>query len=101
AWPGLDEEAADSDAVASPAPQLGADPGQQLGEAERLRDVVDGARVEAEDDVDLAAAGGKDDRAHPGMAVGQAAAQVESVAVGQAEVQQEQVGIAGEGVRLG
>ena len=55
----LHAHAADLDRLRGQPAQQRADPGQQLGEPERLADVVVGARVEADDEVHLVGAGGE------------------------------------------
>ena len=67
------------------------DPGQQLGEPERLADVVVGARVEADDEVDLVGARGEHEDGEVGDVGPQPAADLEAVHAGQAEVEHEQV----------
>ena len=50
--------------LAGAAAQQGPGPGEQLGEPERLRDVVVGAGVEPDDGVDLVGPGGEDEDRH-------------------------------------
>ena len=71
--------------------QQGAHPGQQLGEAEGLADVVVGARVEADDEVDLVGAGGEHEDGEVGHLEPDPAADLEAVHAGQAEVEHQQV----------
>ena len=73
------------------AAQQGAHPGQQLGEPERLGDVVVGARVEPHDRVDLVGAGRQHEHRHPAALVAQAPAHLQPVHAGQAEVEHHQV----------
>ena len=72
--------------------EVGRDPGQQLGEAERLDDVVDGARLEPEHDVDLRVAGGEHDHRDRRVLPRGMHGDLRSVAVGEAEVEQHEVG---------
>ena len=72
--------------------EVGGDPGQQFGETERLDDVVDGARLEAEHDVDLRIAGGEHDDRHGRVLAGGVHGDHRPVAVGQTEVEQHEVG---------
>ena len=68
-------------------------PGEQLGQAERLRDVVVGARVEAHDGVHLVGAG-REDEDGDGTALGaDATAHLEPVDLRQSEVEQHEVGV--------
>ena len=69
-------------------------PGQQLGEPERLADVVVGARVEPDDEVDLVGARGEHEDGEVGEVGAQPAADLEAVHPGQAEVEHEQVDMA-------
>ena len=93
--PGVDHEIADGrgDAARTSHPsQLGADASEQLGELERLGDVVDRAGVEADDDVELLVACREHhDRGRRVGAVDRPA-DVEPVEIGQAQVEQHQVG---------
>ncbi len=73
------------------AAEYGADPGEQLGQAEGLDQVVVGAFVQRGDAVGLLAAGG-DDEDGAGPARGEPAADVQALGVGQAEVEQHHVG---------
>ena len=74
------------------APQQRADPGLQLGEAERLGQVVVGAVVEADHPVELAGTR-RDDHDRPGEAVlAGPLAHLETVHVGQPEVEDHHVG---------
>ena len=84
---GVDDEVAEDQApvgglvVAAQLPgpaQMGADPGEQLAGAERLGDVVVGADLETEDDVDLVVLGAEDDHRHPVPRPADLAADVES-----------------------
>jgi hypothetical protein len=65
--------------------------GEQLGEPERLGDVVVGARVEADDGVHLVGARGQDQDRH-GVALGaQPAGDLQTVHAGQPQVEDDQV----------
>jgi len=74
------------------APEPGTHSGEQLGETEGFGDVVVGTRVEADDDVDLVAAGRDDDDVQLRVAAAQLAAHVDAVDVGQPQVEQDEVG---------
>ncbi len=79
------------------APQQGADPGHELARAERLRDVVVGAELEAHDPVGLLGAGGQHDdgqRARLGRPA-EGAADLQAVDAGQHEVEDDEVRHAG------
>ncbi len=73
------------------AAQVGADAGEQLGEPERLDQVVVGAGVEAGDDVELLVAGGEDEDGQVGVRGAQPPADVDAVDVGQAEVEDDEL----------
>ena len=73
--------------VAAP-PQHRPHAGQQLGEPERLGDVVVGAGVEPEHGVDLVGPPGEHEDRHRAAGGAQAPAHVEAVDVGQPEVEQ-------------
>ena len=66
--------------------------GEQHGEAERFDEIVISARVEADDDIDLAAAGGKNDEQDLRIVAADGASQVDTVKVGKAKVQQNDFG---------
>ena len=66
-------------------------PGEQLGEAEGLGDVVVGAGVEADHDVGLFAAGGEHDDRQALVACPQGPADGQPVEVGQGEVEEHEV----------
>ena len=66
--------------------------GEQHGEAERLDEIVISARVEADDDIDLAAAGSKNDEQSLRIVATDRASQVDTVKVGKAKVQQDNFG---------
>ena len=72
------------------AAQDGADPGDQLGHAERLHEVVVGAELEPHDAVGLEPAGGEHDDRHPRRRADRPA-DVAAVDVGQHEVEQDDV----------
>ena len=72
------------------APEMGADPGQQLGQPEGLDEVVVGARVEAGDDVELLVTRGEDQDGQVRAGVSQSAADVDSVHVRQPEVEHDE-----------
>ena len=69
-------------------------PGQQLGEAERLADVVVGARVEADDEVHLVRAGGEHQHRQVGQLLAHPPAHLQPVHARQAEVEDQQVDLA-------
>ena len=71
-------------------------PGEQLGEPERLGDVVVRARVEPDHGVDLVGPGGQDQHRHAVALGADAAAHFEPVQVGQADVENDQVDAAAE-----
>lgn len=71
--------------------EQGADAGQQFGQAERFGDVVVGARVEPDHEVDLVGTRGEHQHRHLGAAGAQAAAHLEPVHPGQAEIEDQQV----------
>ena len=75
-------------------PQLGAHARQQLGEAERLGDVVVGARVEAADGVHLAVLRGEEHDRDGRAALAHALADLEAVDAGQPDVEDQQVVLA-------
>ena len=80
------------------AAQVGAHAREQLGEPERLDQVVVGAGVEAGDDVELLVAGGEDEDGQLGAGGAQAAADLDAVDVGQPEVEDHEPDV---GVRRG
>ena len=82
---------ADLDGLRGEPAQQRAHPGQQLGQPERLADVVVGARVEADDEVDLVGAGGEHEHRQVGHVEPHPAAHLEPVHAGQAEVEHQQV----------
>jgi hypothetical protein len=65
---------------------------EQLGQPERLGDVVAGAGVETDDDVDLLAASGQHDDRCPCVVLTDCFADLDPVAVGKAEVEEDEVG---------
>ena len=71
-------------------PQVGAHAREQLGEPERLDQVVVGAGVQADDDVELLVAGGEDEDGHVGVGGAQAAAHLDAVDVGEPEVEDDE-----------
>ena len=77
---------------ASRDPEMGRDPRQQLGETERLDDVVDRARLEAEHDIDLRVARGEHDHGDRRVLAGGVHGDDRAIAVGQTEVEQHEVG---------
>ena len=82
-------------------PQHGAHPGLQLGQPERLDQVVVGALVERDDPVALLGAGGDHDQRGV-AAFAQAPADLQAVHVRQAEIEQHQVaGTGGQSRRTG
>jgi signal transduction histidine kinase len=74
-----------------PAPQVRAQPGQQLGQPERLGQVVVGAGVQGDDHVQFPGPGGQHDDHRIRRRRAQAAAQRDSVDIGQAQVEEHQV----------
>ena len=66
--------------------------GEQHGQAERFDEIVISARVEADDDVDLAAAGGKNDEQGFRIVAADGASQIDTVKIGKAKVQQHNFG---------
>ena len=72
--------------------EVGGDSRQQFGETERLHDVVDGARLETEYDVDLRIAGSQDDDRHRRVLARGVHGDHRPVAVGQTEIEQHEVG---------
>jgi len=84
------------DRVGDAAPQEGADPGEELGEPERLGDVVVGARVEAGDDVELIALGGEHEDRGARADGSDPATDLQSIDTGQPDVEDEQVVLPGE-----
>ena len=89
--------AVDLERLRHPAAQQRADPGQQLGQPERLGHVVVGARVQADDEVDLVGAGGQHQHGQLGAVGAQAPADLQAVHAGQPEVEHEQVDSLGGG----
>ena len=73
------------------AAEVGPDPGPQLGEPERLGQVVVRAGLQADHDVHLVPARGEHDQHAAGLAHPQLPAHVDAVEVGQPEVEQHQV----------
>src|SRR5579859_5368375 len=71
-------------------PEHSVDAGQHLAHRERLGDVVVGAKLEADDLVDLGVLGGDYDDRHPAV-LAQRAAEVEAAHTGQHQVEQDQV----------
>ena len=69
-----------------------AEAGEQHGEAERFDEIVIGAGVEADDDVDLAAACGEDDEQDLRVVAADCASKLDTVEVGKAEVEQNDSG---------
>src|SRR6478609_4441032 len=67
-------------------------PGEQLGEPERLRDVVVGTGIEPHDRVDLVGAGGQHEHGNGAALLTQPPAHLEAVHLRQAEVEHQQVG---------
>ena len=76
------------------APEERPDPGAQLGQAERLGDVVVGAGLERRDLVVLGVPGGQDEDRRRGVA-SNAADQDGAIGIGQAQVEQDHVRAAG------
>ena len=70
----------------------GLDPAHQLAQAERLRQVVVGAELEADHLVDLVVAGGEDEDRHLGAGRPDAAQDLEAVDAGEPDVEDDQVG---------
>ena len=81
-----------SDEVAIRPAEQRLDPAHQLAQAERLRQVVVGAELEADDLVDLVVAGGQDEDRHLGAGGAEAAQDLEAVDPGQADVEDDEVG---------
>ena len=73
-------------------PQDGPHACHQLAQAERLGDVVAGAELEAEDDVDLGVPGGDHDDRHR-LQGAHLLAELDARLVGQHDVEQDQVGV--------
>ena len=73
-----------------PGPQVGPDPGYQLGEGERLAQVVVRAQVEPLDLVVHAPSGAEHQHRNRGPACAQAFEHVEAVQVGQAEIEDDE-----------
>ena len=88
--PPTDERRLEAGAAGLAASQHRADPGDHLGAAERLDDVVVGAHLEADDAVELAPAGGQHHDRHVRVAP-QRSADVTAVAVGKRQVQEDEV----------
>lgn len=79
------------DGLAGAAPEQGPDPGEELGEAEGLGDVVVGARVEPDDGVDLVRPRGEDqDRDRVALGA-QPPGDLQAVHAGQPQVEYDQV----------
>src|SRR6478672_462620 len=74
------------------APQVRSDSREELGEPERLGDVVVAAGVEAEHDVDLAVSRGEDHDRHVRVGPTDPAAHLDAVEIGQSEVEQHELG---------
>jgi hypothetical protein len=92
-WVDLDVGHPDGGAVvAVDAPQLRGDPGEQLAEPERLRDVVVGAGAEAQHDVHLLVARRQHHDRQRRRAAPQPPADLDAVDVGEAQVEQHEVG---------
>ena len=70
-----------------------AEAGEQHGEAEGFDEIVIGAGVEADDDIDLAAACGEDDEQDFRVVAADGAGQIDTIEVGKAEVQQNDSGL--------
>jgi hypothetical protein len=91
---GVDLQVADhyaSTVFRAGATEMGADAGEQLGQPKRLRDVVVGAGIEPEHDVDLVAARGQDhDRGHWRLRP-EAPTDLHPVEVGQPQIEQHEV----------
>ena len=73
------------------APQVGAHPRQQLAEPEGLGQVVVGARLQPDDDVDLVPPGGEDHQHRARLGQPEPAADLDAVEIGQAEVEQDEI----------
>jgi hypothetical protein len=73
----------------------GSDAGEQLGEAEGLRDVVVGAAVESFDAVGDGVARGNDDHGDVGAGLSELADEGEAVEAGQVDVEEDEVVVAG------
>ena len=71
--------------------ELGAQPGQQLGQPERLGDVVVGAGIEAAHHVRLVVRAGQHDDRHAQALLAQVRAQVAPVAIRQPDIQDDRV----------
>ncbi len=69
-----------------------AEAGEQHGEAEGFDEIVIGAGVEADNDVDLGAACGEDDEQDLGVVVADSAGKLGTIEVGKAEVEQNDSG---------
>ena len=76
---------------AGTAPQVGPDPGQQLGQAKRFGEVVVGAGLQADDHVDLLVPRGQHHQHAPRLSRAQAPADLDAVHIGQTEIQQCQI----------
>ncbi|MCY1350503.1 hypothetical protein D9M69_367380 [compost metagenome] len=81
---------------AGTAAQQGAHPRQQLGEGERLDQVVVGAQLQALHAVGDAVAGGEEQHRHAAAGLAQAAQDLPAVAAGQHHVEDDQVMVAGQ-----
>ena len=77
--------------------QQRADAGQQLGQPERLGDVVVGAGVQADDGVHLVGPGGQDQHRQTRLGLPEPAADLEPVHLGQAEVEHHELHLPGGG----
>src|SRR5437879_4192575 len=71
--------------------QVGGDAGDQLARAEGLDDVVVGADLQPDDDVDLLGLGAEDEDRHPRAGPADVAADVEAADVGQHQVEEDDV----------
>ena len=84
---------------------MGRDPGQQLAGAEGFGDVVVGADLQPNHDVDLFGLGAEDDDRHPQAGFANVPADVETRNIGKHDVEQDQVGLveldAAEGLAAG
>ena len=99
---GIDQHALDAGRLARRRePQAHAYPGEQLGEPERLGDVVVGAGVEPDHDVGLLAAGREHDDREPLVPGPERPAHGEAVEVGEGQVEQHEVDAAARGLERG
>src|SRR5690349_574467 len=79
------------------APQVRSDARQELGEPERLGDVVVATGIETEHDVDLAVTRGEDHDRHVRVGPADPAAHLDAVEIRQTEVEQDQLGPVADG----